>query len=108
MDANVCRSRISQTGDQIMQQDITIAISGLLGLIVLLIPVLCWTVIATRRGIANSDHAIRQVEEGLALSRRSVEIGEETLKQQEEIIELLREICKYPVADPGSYKSAQS
>ena len=94
--------------------DITIATSGLLGLIVILIPFLCWTLIATRRGIANSDYAIRQVEENLALSRRSVEIGEETLKQHEEMIELLREICNRLVdpgnrlVDPGSYKSTQS
>ena len=89
------------------QNDITIAISGLLGLIVILIPVLMWTLLATRRGIANSNYAIRQVEENLALSRRSVEIAEEALKQKEEMIELLREICNRRV-DPGSYKSTPS
>ena len=91
--------------------DITIATSGLLGLIVILIPVICWVLIATRRGIANSDYAIRQVEENLALVKRSVEIGEVALKQQEEMIELLREICNRavdPGVDPGSYKSTQS
>ena len=91
-----------------MQQNIAVAVSGLLGLIVILIPVLMWTILATRRGIANSNHSIRQVEEGLALARRSVEIAEETLKQQEVMIELLREIAKYPAPDPGSYKSTHS
>jgi hypothetical protein len=102
-------------GDWTMQQnDITIAISGLLGLCTLLIPLIIWTLIATRRGITNSSYAIQQLEESIALSRRSVEIGAEALKQQEEMIELLREISNRladsgdRLVDPGSYKSTQS
>ena len=96
------------------QNDITIAISGLLGLCTLLIPLIIWTLIATRRGITNSSYAIQQLEESIALSRRSVEIGAEALKQQEEMIELLREISNRladsgdRLVDPGSYKSTQS
>jgi hypothetical protein len=56
--------------------------------------------------MANSNNAIRQVEESLILSRRSVEIGEEALKQREEIIRLLRKLCNH--FDPGKYKSTQS
>lgn len=78
-------------------------------LLLVLIPLfaaLAWTLFAAQRGLANSKHAISQVEESLALSRRSVEIGEEALKQQDEIIRLLRELCNH--FDPGKYESTQS
>ncbi|HZZ80381.1 MAG TPA: hypothetical protein VFE62_17895 [Gemmataceae bacterium] len=87
------------------REDAAFGIGLALCLVLLLIPLfgaLAWTLIGMRRGLVNSNNAIRQVEEGLILSRRSVEIGEESLKQQEEIIRLLRELCNR--LDPGKYK----
>jgi hypothetical protein len=91
------------------QDDTVVTIAGLMCFLVagiLLFGALGWSLIGMRRGLVNSNNAIRQVEESLILSRRSVEIQEEALKQQEEVIRLLREICNH--FDPGKYKSTQS
>jgi hypothetical protein len=69
--------------------------------ITFLIGLLVWSIFVTRRGLAAQRSAVGQYqfaldrqEEAMALTRRGVELAERSVKQQEEIIHLLRRLAE--------------
>jgi hypothetical protein len=76
---------------------------GLLVLLVLLVLATVWQ----RQGLTRQQQAMARVEESLELSRRNVELQEEAnllrqelLKNQREMLQLLRRLAEVPLPEP--------
>jgi hypothetical protein len=72
--------------------DHIVLILVVVGFLVFALSLMVWAVAMQRKGLSQQTSAMYSVDESLMLARRGIELAEQSLKAQEEIVGLLREL----------------